>query len=308
MVLTMVVLTSCLAFQDPPKPPPEKPRVDESTRDGAKGGATVDVELRAAIEELRRANGYKFEIDGSAMAAEKRAPLAGSDDVKPDPQRDEQGDKAGAGGEKVAHAKEAPHRESFHLTGAWQKDKPAQLKSDKLEAFRSSDKLVWRGKDQKEWASLAAQVGEPPKSDTDKNEKVEKGGDDARAAALLAHLPLPDDLLRDFETRLVSCQRAPGADAKGGMASWECVLSPGGDAKRADAKSDGKNCLVRLSVAQGRITEIDWRHPAEKTASIPQPPAGGTAGPSIVCHYMISDVGSAQVTVPEDAAKLLGSR
>src|SRR4030095_9199418 len=146
MVLTTLLLSSWLAVQDPPKPPPaEPPRAGDAARDAQKGGAQIDVELRAALDELRRANGYRIEIDGT-MAAGDRKPLAGPGDAqKPDPQRDEQGDKggekSGAGEEKVALAKEAPvKRESFHGTGAFGREKPVQFKSDRLEAYRSNRK------------------------------------------------------------------------------------------------------------------------------------------------------------------------
>lgn len=277
MLFTTVLLSGLLVLQDPPKPPAEPPRAGDSARDAVGSGAQVDAELRAAIDELRRASGYRFEVDGNAMGTERR-PLGGGDDPK------------------LAE----PKRETFRLAGAFQKDKPAQMKSDEVEAFRSSSKLVWKGHEQKEWATLAAKVGEPPKADAGKGES-----DEARVAALLASLPLPDDLIRDFEERLVSCTRSPGADVKGAMATYECVVCA--DAKRSDAKSDAKNCLVRFTVNQGRIAEIDWRHPAEAKAATKPPAAAGTA-PTIACHYKLSDVDSAQVTVPEDAAKLLGSR
>jgi len=329
MVLTTLLLSSWLAVQEPPKPPPaEPPRAGDAARDASKGAAQIDVELRAALDELRRANGYRIEIDGT-MAGGDRSPVAGKGDAKkPDPQRDEQGDKggekggekSGAGEEKVALAKEAPvKRESFHGTGAFERDKPVQFKSDRLEAFRSSRKLIWRSREQKEWSMVPARVGEPPRPDSGA-EAVKLGGegdavapvgdksaDDTRVAAMLANLPLPDDLSHNDEARLVSCQRSTGADVKGGMATYDSVLGPSPEDKK-DGKSDGRNCSLRFTVTQGRIAEIDWRHPAERASSDPQPPAAAAGGPSILCHFMLSEFGGTQVTVPEDVARILAER
>lgn len=322
MLFTTLLLSSWLAVQDPPKPPPAEP---PRAGDTQKGGAQIDLELKAALDELRRANGYRIEIDGT-MAAGDRRPLAEKGDAKkPDPQRDEQGDKggekSGAGEEKVALAKEAPvKRETFHGTGAFERDKPLQLKSDRIEAFRSSRKLIWRTREQKEWSMVPARIGEPPQADAGAD-AVKLGGegdavgaagskgtgDDTRVAAMLANLPLPDDLLRNFEARLVSCQRSTGADVKGGMATYDCVLGPSPE-DRKSGRSDGRNCALRFTVTQGRIAEIDWRHPAERAPSTPQPPAAAAGGPSIRCHYMLSDFGGTQVTVPEDVARILAER
>ena len=327
MVLTTLLLSSWLAVQDPPKPPPaEPPRAGDAARDAQqKGGAQIDVELKAALDELRRANGYRIEIDGT-MAGGDRSPVASKGDAKkPDPQRDEQGDKggekSGAGEEKVALAKEAPvKRESFHGTGAFEREKPVQFKSDRLEAYRSNRKLVWRSREQKEWAMVPARIGEPPRPDAGSDAvKIggegdavaavgdKGGGNDTRVAAMLANLPLPDDLIRNFEARLVSCQRSTGADVKGGMATYDCVLGPSPEDKKG-GKSDGRNCSLRFTVTQGRIAELDWRHPAERAPSNPQPPADAAGGPSILCHYMLSDFGGTQVTVPEEVARILAER
>jgi hypothetical protein len=299
MYLPTMLLAGWLAVQEPPKPPVQShdPPVH------------VDAELRAAIDELRRAGGYRFEIDGEVSSGDRR-PLADAADVnRPDPQRDEQGDKGDRGersGDPFAHAKEPPtRRESFHVTGAFQREKPVQLESGKVVAFRSNEKLAWKGRDTKEWATLRASAGGTTGEDADAGSS--RSGDDARTAGLLARIPLPGDLIRGFDARLVSCERATGGDVKDGVATYECVLSsiadaPAASPRRSDAKPDARNLWLRFTVSQGRIAEIEFRPPAQRK---PRDSTTAALGQTLSGHCQISDVGSAQVTVPEEAARIL---
>jgi hypothetical protein len=285
MNLSTMLLATWLAVQEPPKPPVQSH--DPAVR--------VDAELRAALDELRRAGGYRFEIDGEVSNVDRR-PLAGADDVnRPDPQRDEQGDQGDRGDrarDPVARAREPPvRRESFHVTGAFQRERPVQLESGKVVAFRSNEKLAWKGRDAKDWATLGASVGGTAGEGADA--RSSRSGDDARTAGMLARIPLPGDLIRGFDGRLASCERATGGDVKDGVATFECVLSP--------IAGEG-SCSLRFTVSQGRIAAIDYRHPARRERS---DTATASVGPTLSGHYEISDVGSTQVTVPEDAARIL---
>jgi len=302
MYLPTMLLAGWLAVQESPKPP--KPPVrshDPPVR--------VDAELRAAIDELRRASGYRFEIDGEMSSGDRR-PLADAADVnRPDPQRDEQGDKGDRGDrdrDPVTRTREPPaRRESFHVTGTYQREKPVQLESGKVVAFRSTERLAWKGRDARDWATLGASVGGTTGEGADAGSS--RSGDEARTAGLLARIPLPCDLIRGFDARLVSCERATGGDVKDGVATYECVLSsivetPAASPRRSDAKSDGGNCWLRFTVSQGRIARIDFRRPARRE---PSDSAVASSGPPLSGHCEIADVGSAQVTVPEDAARIL---
>ena len=315
MLLTTVFLSGWLAIQDPVKPQ------DATKSTDSKASGQVDAELKTAIEELKRAQNYRFEVDGTATCPKKSVADASG---KVDPKK---GDDQGA--DAVAHAKSGK-TETIRVSGVFQQSKPSQIKSDKIEAYRSSDKLVWRTKDQKDWMVVPAHVGEPPSDmdDADGSGKADEGGakDDGRTAKMLASLPLPDDLIRMLDSRIVSCQKGSGSpsgttyecvvasmggDAKGGD-SKERADGARGDAQGADAKRDGKNCSVRFTVNQGKIVEINLKHPAGSTAKpggAPSPSTSPSNEGSIDCRYKISDVGSAtEVKVPEDAARLLGSR
>jgi len=164
---------------------------------------------------------------------------------------------------------------------------------------------------------------------------------DGTTAECLARMALPNELLQNLDASVSSCVRQPGGDPKTGMATYECQLKP--EAVRKHFEKHGataahgadaammKDCTLRITVNQGKIDrlvlesglplsgkgELGARDPTSPPvnppANPPTRPASETGSTSaidtdVVVRYQISDIGKAEVKIPDEAARLLGSR
>lgn len=193
---------------------------------------------------------------------------------------------------------------------------------------------------------VPARAGASPTDPTSSRDRTVGGeksiaGNDGLTAECLAKFALPSDLLENLDASVANCVRQPGGDPKGGAATFECQLRPdamrkhfekhGGDAAEHAAAADMmKNCTLRITVSQGKIDrlvlesglplsgkgELGARDttspPVNPPANPPTRPASETpsssANTDVTIRYTLNDIGKAEVKVPDEAARLLGSR
>lgn len=290
-MLQSVLLLGLLLVQDPTHP-------QDATRpqDPARPvNATIDPELRAAVDALKRATGYNFHVDGSCNCAiTDDKTLARADASKP-------ADTA-ARTDNVAHAKERSDvRHDVRLDGTFERSKPVHLVGSDFEAYRLGDKIVYKTKDGADWMLLSrtrGQLGTDPKSGANSAggkgdvtaDKVDaRAIDDREMGAMHARIPAPSDLLDDLDSNIVSCTRVTG-DRASGAATFECVvrpragspltsldISPPPPGAPASATSVSANqCKLRVTVKNGAIDELTLESRAAMSERISggNPPAG----------------------------------
>ena len=295
MLQTAVLLLGLLA-QDPQKPQdPNRP--PDQSRSDLKTNATIDPELRAAVDSLKRSTGFKYRADGTCTCAVRdnlgvaRTDASGKP-LPAEPTKPE---------DRVAHAKEragdVPH--DVHIDGTFERGKAIHIVGDDFEAYRLGDKIVYKSKNATEWTLVSRTSGTlgtdsragggttDAKGDVT-GTAVVPAKDDARLIPMLARLPAPSELLDDLDSQIVSCTRVTGDKSSGG-ATFECVLKPraGGPLGQVDIQAPPRGapasattvnpheCKLRVTVKQGAIDDLAL----ESHGLMGERVAGGAAPP-----------------------------
>jgi hypothetical protein len=118
---------------------------------------------------------------------------------------------------------------------------------------------------------------------------------------LLGHVPGPVEVVDEVAARIASCKRVTEHDDE---TTFECQLAAAGRVASPNGSSGSPvalaACTVRLTVRDGQLVliELPEGDPATRPAS----------RTSLVRRYRLMDIGRTEVAVPEEAARLLGSR
>jgi hypothetical protein len=247
--------------------------------------------LQSAIDDFARATGYRFDAEGiDLLPIDPIASLAR------------------AGGPMARFADVAEVMIGTEIRGRSERGEPLLLLTGPVQAFRSEQKIVFRRRIHGEWGPWT-----DLKSIADSEERME-----LRLLRFLAQLPAPAELLRDLGARTTSCQRTdPLKDSTdGGVATFECQIRPDAGwtlpmSGSNEASAKLASCTLRITVDHGQISRLELEGVAATDASSAfaiHLAAPAPIATPVVVRYRIRDVGATTVAVPDDAARLLGSR
>lgn len=314
------LLLGLAAFQEPPKPSQDPPRPQEPVRD-PKPGATIDPELRAALDAFQHVKSYRFRVEGQIASPWNPASTTARD-------------KSVAKAAQPA-AGEAP---GFTLDCICESELPLQVAGESMEAFRSNDRIAYRTTKDGEWQVMAnlqtrfgagADAGSSAKGAKPEAEKTAKALDagppngGVRLLPMIARLRLPHVALERLDAQVASCTRV-AEDKAAGTITFECLFRSETGPRGEQAPIAAAPTRLRIVVKHGIIDELmlDTRPPFAADAkadgkSAPAAPAENASGVATgsaratldvadsILRYKLSDFDVARVEVPEEVVRLL---